>query len=70
MSEKPDLADAKLWKCARCNQQLAIRKVSVSYMGSSFPVDLPVCPECGQVYVPEALALGKMAEVEKTLEDK
>ena len=26
--------------------------------------------ECGKVFVPEDLALGKMAEVEKALEDK
>lgn len=39
-------------------------------MDGSFPVDLPVCPSCGQVFVPEELALGKMAAVEKALEDK
>jgi hypothetical protein len=35
-----------------------------------FPVDLPKCPKCGQVLITEDLALGKMAEVEKLLEDK
>lgn len=70
MSVKLDLSDAANWQCARCGCALVIRKVDVSYLGSSFPVDMPVCPECGQVFVPEALALGKMAEVEKTLEDK
>lgn len=70
MRKKPDLEGAEKWQCARCDRPMEIRKVSVSYMDSSFPVDLPVCPSCGQVYVPEALALGKMAEVEKTLEDK
>jgi hypothetical protein len=45
-------------------------KVDISYLGSAFPVDLPKCPGCGQVYIEEALALGKMAEVEKLLEDK
>lgn len=70
MSVKLDLAEAANWVCARCRVDLVIRKVDVSYLGSSFPVDLPVCPQCGQVFVPEALALGKMVEVEKTLEDK
>jgi hypothetical protein len=45
-------------------------KVGVSYMGNSFPVDLLRCPGCGLVLIPEDLALGKMAEVEKLLEDK
>lgn len=70
MSVKLDLSDAANWVCARCQVTLVIKKVDVSYLGSSFPVDMPVCPQCGQVFVPEALALGKMAEVEKTLEDK
>lgn len=70
MSVKDDFSQADEWLCAACNCALVIRKVDVSYLGSSFPVDLPVCPQCGQVFIPEALALGKMAEVEKTLEDK
>jgi len=70
MSHKVDLVGVEKWMCACCKCALEIRKVSVGYMGSKFPVDLPVCPKYGQVYVPEALATGKMAEVEKTLEDK
>lgn len=70
MSVQLDLQEAKDWLCARCGVPLVLKKVDVSYLGSSFPVDLPVCPQCGQVFVPESLALGKMAEVEKTLEDK
>ncbi|MCA9992254.1 MAG: hypothetical protein KDE29_14795 [Anaerolineales bacterium] len=70
MSTKPDSSEAENWVCARCHCALAIKKVDVAYLGSSFPVDLSVCPQCGQVFVPEALALGRMAEVEKTLEDK
>lgn len=70
MSVKLDLSDAEKWVCARCQCNLVIKTVDVSYLGSSFPVDMPVCPQCGQVFVPESLATGKMAEVEKTLEDK
>jgi hypothetical protein len=70
VSVKLDLSDAANWICARCQAALVIKKVDVSYLGSSFPVDMAVCPQCGQIFVPEALALGKMAEVEKTLEDK
>ena len=39
-------------------------------MGNAFPVELPVCPRCHFVYVPEELALGKVLKVEKALEDK
>jgi hypothetical protein len=45
-------------------------KVSISYLGSAYPVELPKCPNCGLIYIPEELALGRMAEVEKALEDK
>jgi hypothetical protein len=45
-------------------------KVNIAYLGSMFPVDLLRCPECGMVNVPEELAIVKMAEVEKLLEDK
>jgi len=58
------------WICANCGQPLVQSKVDVSYLGYSFPVDLLKCPNCGLVLIPEDLATGKMAEVEKTLEDK
>jgi hypothetical protein len=45
-------------------------KVEVAYLGNAYPVELLKCPKCGMVLVPEELAVGKMAEVEKTLEDK
>lgn len=58
------------WLCAACSIPLQPAKVSIAYLGSAFPVDLLRCPQCGQVWIPEELALGRMAEVEKTLEDK
>jgi RNase P subunit RPR2 len=56
--------------CAKCDAPLAPGQVTLSYLGSSFPVELYKCPRCGLVYIPEALALGKMEQVEKALEDK
>lgn len=56
--------------CVKCNKKLELASVNLSYMGSAFPVELPCCPECGMVFVPEDLALGKMLHVEKSLEDK
>ncbi len=56
--------------CDKCNVELTLGMVTLSYLGSSFPVELPKCPKCGLVYIPEDLALGKMDQVEKALEDK
>jgi hypothetical protein len=56
--------------CLDCNLPLEMGRVEARYLGQVFPVDLPVCPKCGFVYVSEDLALGKMLKVEQALEDK
>lgn len=56
--------------CSKCNVNLGIGPVSLEYLGNGFPVELPKCPKCGMVFIPEELALGKMLHVEKSLEDK
>jgi hypothetical protein len=58
------------WMCANCNVPLETAKVDVGYLGNAFPVELLQCPNCGLVLISEDLALGKMVEVEKQLEDK
>ncbi len=70
MNSQPDPPAAAQWMCDQCNVPLEFAKVTVAYLDSAYPVDLLKCPKCGVVFVPEDLALGKMAEVEKTLEDK
>lgn len=70
MSEYIAPGDLDSWECAACGVPLQPGKVMISYLGSAYPVDLLKCPSCGQVFIPEELALGKMAEVEKSLEDK
>lgn len=62
--------EEKIWSCTKCSLPLETAKVAISYLGNEFPVDLLKCPGCGLVLIPEDLALGKMAEVEKLLEDK
>jgi predicted RNA-binding Zn-ribbon protein involved in translation (DUF1610 family) len=62
--------DLNVWECANCGRALAPGKVQIAYLGSAYPVDLLKCPSCGLVFIPEELALGKIAEVEKALEDK
>jgi uncharacterized OB-fold protein len=70
MNEDGNHKKTNQWICARCGTPLELRSVNVTYLGSGYPVDLLKCPKCGRVLVPEEMALGKMAEVEKILEDK
>jgi ribosomal protein S27AE len=70
VSEYVSSSEYENWNCGHCHVPLEIKPVQIEYLGSAFPVDLPICPRCGQVFIPESLALGKMAEVEKSLEDK
>ena len=56
--------------CEKCDVLLEKGKAQFSYLGHGFPVELPICPKCGFAYVPEDLALGRILNVEKSLEDK
>ena len=58
------------WKCHDCNLFLVVRSVEIIYLGNRFNAELPQCPQCGFVLVSEEVAMGKMAEVERILEDK
>ena len=57
-------------QCLKCGVPLEKNRAKFLYLGNGFPVELPVCPVCGFVYVPEELAMGKVASVERALEDK
>lgn len=56
--------------CGKCNLPLVLSKVTATYLGSEFPIELWKCPGCGKIFVPEGLAIGKMLQVEQALEDK
>lgn len=58
------------WLCYKCKEKLERMPVDITYMGSNFQVELPRCVKCGFTFIPPELALGKMREVEKILEDK
>ena len=58
------------WICGKCGEPLRLNMVNVSYLGSGYPVDLLTCPKCNRALVPPEMALGKMLEVERLLEDK
>jgi hypothetical protein len=44
--------------------------VQITYVGCGFTIDALRCPQCYLVLVTEDLAVGKLAEAEKVLEDK
>lgn len=56
--------------CQKCQIPLENGKVALSYMGNYFPIEMPRCPKCGNFYIPEELAMGKILQVEQALEDK
>jgi hypothetical protein len=57
--------------CRACGDgELGFFKNHVEYLGSRFDVVLPQCKNCGRIYISPDIARGRMAEVEKILEDK
>ncbi|MBQ6808288.1 MAG: NAD(P)-binding protein [Firmicutes bacterium] len=56
--------------CHSCNAALAEKKTHFGYLSYSFSANIQCCPVCGQVYIPESLVKGRIAQVEMTLEDK
>ena len=68
--EKSSSRETAVWSCSCCGRELSPMKVGLTYMTGNFEIDLPACAACGLVLVPESLALGKMAEAERILEDK
>ena len=58
------------WKCATCDKALVPKKTVFEYMKRNFAHEVLCCPECGKVFIPKELAEGRMAEVEKLLEEK
>ncbi len=70
MSHKVEISEASEWQCGKCGVALELATVEVAYMGNEYPVELPRCPCCGIVFIPEQLATGTMAQIEQLLEDK
>ena len=56
--------------CEKCGIYLTLGKVKLAYLGTTFPVELYKCPQCGLVHIPEELAKGKMQQAEEGLENK
>ena len=56
--------------CDKCKVEMELIEAKFSYLDRSFHHKVPRCPKCGQVYVPEDLAKGRMSKVEAALEEK
>ena len=67
--ERYDQSEGELI-CQQCKVPLENGEVILQYMGNDFPIEMPRCPICGQDFIPEDLATGKILQVEKALEDK
>lgn len=57
-------------KCCKCNVEMVEKKTTFTYLGHEANYVVLRCPVCGQAYVPQELADGKIAEVETLLEEK
>jgi predicted RNA-binding Zn-ribbon protein involved in translation (DUF1610 family) len=64
------MAEEKKIICYNCKIELQPIKTYMSYLGHSFYAEILKCPQCGEVYIPEELAKGRIADVETQLEDK
>ena len=53
-----------------CGGELKPAVVDVTYLHGGFSITLLTCIACGTPLVPEHLAMGRMYEVERLLEDK
>ncbi len=49
---------------------MELRKTTFRYLGHEMTHPILRCPVCGQAFIPEELANGKILSVEKVLEDK
>ena len=56
--------------CARCDVDLVPTKINLHYQGHRITEEFPVCPICGNLYIPEDVVSGKMVKVEASLEEK
>ena len=63
-------SDDRTWICGKCKVPLATKKAVFSYLDHDVSHEVSRCPKCGKVFIPQALAEGKMAEVEQQLEEK
>ena len=64
------MENKKVILCFRCQVELAEQKTRFTYLGREFDALMMKCPQCGQLYISEETAKGRMFETEKLLEGK
>lgn len=57
-------------ECYKCGVELRMKKTVFQYLDHEMYHEVPCCPVCGQVFISQELANGKIATVEAQLEDK
>jgi uncharacterized protein with PIN domain len=62
--------EARNLRCSRCDRELVSKNIVFEYLGHTVAHEVPTCPKCGKVFISKELAEGRMAEVERQLEDK
>ncbi|MDO4485578.1 MAG: hypothetical protein Q4C46_03185 [Bacillota bacterium] len=58
------------FECGKCRCRLEPAGVRFAYLGSRFALEALRCPECGQIYISEALVDGRIHATESFLEDR
>ena len=56
--------------CDLCKVEMVEQNAEFAYLNRSFRHKVLRCPECGQIFIPEKLANGRMNDVERMLEEK
>ena len=64
------MEEKQILTCDRCNVELEEAEAQFVYLGSRIRHKVLRCPECGLVYLPEDLVLGRMRQLEEELEEK
>ncbi|HVI40474.1 MAG TPA: hypothetical protein VM577_07430 [Anaerovoracaceae bacterium] len=64
MEEKKELI------CHKCQVPLIYAETKFNYLEHDFKANMLRCPKCGQIFIPEDIVKGRMAEVEMAFESK
>ena len=58
------------WHCFKCKEKMVEGEIRLVYLEIEGTQVGLMCPKCGAQYIPEELAIGKLAKGEKMIEDK
>lgn len=58
------------WYCFKCEEKMKYSEINLIYCDFEIALVGLVCPRCDAKFIPEELAVGKMAEGEKMIEEK